>query len=155
VRTDGVVNAEDARARLVDALAPVLVLAENAARGRCEAGSLRYVVQRDPLMVQVTLAPDEGRPARRIVAFPGSALPDGGAALASAVEAIAAAILSALPQPTAAATLLNAAMAAAGGLCLLFDPTDATATLFTAVDGKSLGEGVVLGALGDGPETMH
>lgn len=154
MRTD-VLEAEAARQRLCDALAPVVGLAERAALGRCDPGALRYLIQRDPLVVQVTVAPDEGRPARRIVAFSGSRLPDGGAALGTAVENIAAAILSALPRQSAAAVVLNAADQDRGGLCVLFDPTDATATLFLAVEGKSFDQGVVLGALSDGPETLH
>jgi hypothetical protein len=149
-----VLVATDVRTRLFDALAPVLVLVEEAARGRCNPAALRIVLQLHPLTVQITVVPDEGRRARRVVAFSGSKLPDGGAALDSAVNELAAGVLAAMPEQSAEAVLLNAAVARDGGLCVLLDARGESATLLLAEPGKSLGEGVVLGGLGE-VVTMH
>ena len=149
-----VLVATDVRARLFDALAPVLVLVDQAVRGRCDPAALRIVVQLHPLVLQVILAPDEGRPARRVVAFAGRRLPDGGAALDAAVNELAAGVLAALPEKAAEAVLVNAAVAREGGLAVLVNPTDESADLFFAEPGRSLGEGVKIGGIGEAV-TMH
>jgi hypothetical protein len=150
-------SADDVRRRLAEALEPVRVEAEAALVrvGRDVASRLRYVVQLHPLLVQITMAPDEGKPAKTIVSFGGHRLPDRGAALGAAAEEFTAGILSALPEKAAEAVMVNAAVAAGGGLVVVFDPTDEAAILIVVEPGRSLGEGTYVGGISDAPETTH
>ena len=149
------VEANDARRRFFDALDPVRKLAELFMRtSGADPRTLRYVVRVHPLTVEVTLSPDEGRPAWSVHVFEARRLPDGGAALKVAVETVAAAILERLPAETAV-TVAGSATLDGGGLFVLADPSDELAMLGLAVPGRSLGEGVVLGALADAPEVLH
>ena len=143
-------DAVGVRRRVFDGLAPVGKLAEwFMATSGADRRALRYVVQLHPLVVQVTLAPDEGRPARRLHAFEGAALPDRGAALGAAVECAAAAVMAGMPEDTAAAVTANAATIEDGGLFVMADPIDELVLLALAGPGGSLGEGDVLGAIVD------
>jgi hypothetical protein len=149
-------TADEVRRRLVAALVPVRQEAEAfLVRAGHDVACVRYVIQVSPLVVQITRVPDEGRPARSIVAFSGDRLPDRGAALGAAVEEFATGILSALPETGAEAVLACAATAADGGLVVVFDPTDETAMLIVAESGRSLGEATLVGGIGDAPETAH
>ena len=147
-------DAVDVRRRLFAALDPVRKLAEAfVVSSGGDPRALRYVVQMHPLAVQVTLAPDEGRPAQRLVAFAGRRLPGHGAALEEAVNEFTAGTLAGMPKASAEAAVLNAAVAHEGGLCVMADPTDETALLFFAEG--DMGKGVVLGAIADAPEQVH
>ena len=144
------------RAQLFESLAPVMRLAERfAASGACDARALRYVVELHPLRLQVAIAQDEGRPARRLTVVEGRRLPDRGRAVGAAVEALAGVILASLPEETATAAVLNAGALEDGGFFVMADPTDKTAILALAGPGGSLGEGIYVGALADAPETVH
>jgi hypothetical protein len=160
VRKPATLAPSEVRGRLFEALAPVQSLAERfAASGACDVRALRYVVQPHPLVVQITLAPDEGRPALRLFALEARRLPDRGRALEEAVEQFTAAILASLPEETATAAVLNTAAladaSAESGLFVMCDPTDETAVLALAEPGKSLGEGVYIGGLANAPERTH
>ena len=67
-------------------------------------------------------------------------------------------VLAGLPKATCEATLANVAAAQAhggGGLFVLADLSDDTAVLALAAPGQSLGQGTMIGALMDAPETTH
>lgn len=150
----------EVRGRLFDSLAPVRRLAEGfMVTSGGDPRALRFVVQLHPLRLQIVMAPDEGRPARRLYAFEGRQLPGRGAALKAAVEQVAAAILASLPEETATAAMLNTAAladaSAESGLFVMCDANDETAILALAEPGRSLGEAVYIGGLSAAPETVH
>ena len=156
MRADVPLAPAEVRGRLFDALGPVRKLAELFMRtSNADPRLLRYVIQLHPLRVQVTLAPEEGRPAWRLHVFEASRLPDRGAALGEAVEQLTGALLASLPEETATATVLNAGAIEDGGLFVLADPTDETAILGLAGPGGSLGEAVYVGGLSDARPTVH
>lgn len=147
--------AGDVRAALFAALAPVRAVCEAfLAYEPARRAALRYVVQLHPMVIQVVLTQAEGR-SRCMAAFGAYNLPDGGARLVAAAEAVAAGLIAGLPEKLAAKALATAAMRQGeGGLYLYVDPTDETAILGLNIAG-SLGEGIVLGALMDAPEMVH
>lgn len=148
-------SAAEVRARLFEALAPLLAHVAEAARNRCDPSTLRFLIQAHPMVLKVIQVPDEGRPARVIVEIFPSDMDDKGVALASAVEALEAAVLASMPEASAMAVVLNSAVAGGGGLAVLCDANDSSAILFFAEAGKSMHEGTVLGTLGDDVETTH
>ena len=152
VPVNAALDAADVRRHVFDSLAPVRRLAEAFWQKPSE---LRYVVQLHPLLVQIVVAPDEGRPARRLHTFEGARLADRGAALGAAVEEVAAAIVAGMPEETALAVAANAATIEDGGLFVMTDPADELVMLALAGPGGSLGEATILGAIADAPEQVH
>jgi hypothetical protein len=153
VRADRELGPAEVRGRLFDALAPV--------RGLVQAFdarlSVRFVVEWPTLRVQVVVPPRDGATAQRLALFAAETLPDRGAALRAAVEDMVGGILATLPEATAekATVATLAAQECGGGLFLMADPSDETAILALATPGRSLGEGIYIGALADAPETAH
>jgi hypothetical protein len=116
---------------------------------------LRYVAQLDPFALQVTVAPDEGQRPHSLITLWPEDLPDRGRVLKAACDAFAAGILAGLPDRAVGRVLAAAGRETTAGLVALLDPNDQGAILIQPVPGRSLGEGIVLGALLDAPETVH
>ena len=139
--------AEDVRESLFEALEPVLHGCDEAA-AMWPVAVDRVVIQLHPLVLQLTVLPSKGRPARRLAAFSGEMLPDGGMALTAAVEALTGAVLAGLGEETAKGVLVRAAVPG-GGLCVDVDPARGAAGVILAEPGKGFEEAVMLGGFGE------
>jgi hypothetical protein len=117
---------------------------------------LRYLVRPRPhLTIQVVIAAGTGRPTRPLVTFAASALPDGGMALAEAVDELTAGGLAGVRPELAAGILTVDAAAADAGLVAVVDPEVEAATLLFALPNQPLEEAVVICGVGDAPPTAH
>jgi hypothetical protein len=141
--------ADEVRAELFEALAPILDECAKAAEvwPTVAPENVRLVVQLHPLLVQIVVAAEEDRPARRIVAFSGERLPDGGKALGAAVEAVTAGIMAGIGDE-AAGRVMTLAAVPEGGLCVEVDPVTEGVALGLALPGVGMEKAVLLGGIG-------
>jgi hypothetical protein len=146
--------AGEVRSRLFSALSYVMDAAATVYPS--DADELLYVLQPDPLMIQVVKRATSDRPASALLAFKGERLPAPLAlVITSAIDDLTAGVLSTLGGNAAAMAVGYAAQVKAGGFFVLADPMNAYAALILAVEGRPLDRGIVLGAVIDAQTTAH